>query len=84
MLCNFLVRTLQCFFLKLTFFLPLKTLKKHPQKLLIIDPIFFFDTGPAAQTDHKRKSRTTKSPLLQDWVFRLGVHLILSSRMSRN
>ena len=36
-------------------------------------PNFFFSTGPAAQTAQKQKSRTTKSPLMQDWVFRLGV-----------
>ena len=35
-------------------------------------PNFFFSTGPAAQAAHKQKSRTTKSPLMQDWVFRLG------------
>ena len=29
-------------------------------------------TGPAAQLAQKQKSRTTKSPLMQDWVFRLG------------
>ena len=33
---------------------------------------FFFSTGPAAQMPPKRKSHTTKSPLLQDWIFRLG------------
>ena len=27
-----------------------ENIKKHPQKLLIIDPIFFSSTGPAAQT----------------------------------
>ena len=29
-------------------------------------------TGPAAQTAKKQKSRTTKSPLMQNWVFKLG------------
>ena len=36
-------------------------------------PIFFFSTGPAAQTAQKLKSRTPKSSLMQDWVFRLGI-----------
>ena len=36
-------------------------------------PTFFFSTCPAAQTAQKQKSRTTKSPLMQDWVFRLGL-----------
>ena len=35
-------------------------------------PTFFFSTGTAAQTAQKHKSRTPKSPLMQDWVFRLG------------
>ena len=35
-------------------------------------PSFFLCTGLAAQTAQKQKSRTTKSPLMQDWVFRLG------------
>ena len=30
---------------------------------------FFFSTGLAAQTAQKQKSRTTKSPLMQDRVF---------------
>ena len=38
-------------------------------------PTFFLCTGPAAQTAKKQKSRTTKSPLIQDWVFRLGERL---------
>ena len=53
--------------------LPLKTWKTRPQKLLIIGPELFFSTGPAAQTAQKQKSLTTKSPLMQDWGFRLGV-----------
>ena len=32
----------------------------------------FLCTGLAAHTAQKQKSRTTKSPLRQDWVFRLG------------
>ena len=46
--------------------------KTAPQKLLIIDPDFFYCTGLAAQTAQKQKSCTTKSPLMQDWIFRLG------------
>ena len=55
-------------------FWPRKKEKKHPQKLLIIGPQLFFYVlaSPAAQMAHKQKSRTTKSPLIQDWVFRLG------------
>ena len=37
-------------------------------------PTFFLFTVPAAQTAQKQKSRTTKSPLMQDWVFRLGYY----------
>ena len=50
----------------------LKTWKNHPQKLLIICPTSFLCTGLAAQMAQKQKSSTTKSPLMQDWVFRLG------------
>ena len=35
-------------------------------------PNFFLCTGSAAQTAQEQKSCTTKSPLMQDWVFRLG------------
>ena len=35
---------------------------------------FFFSSCLAAQTAQKQKSCTTKSPLKQDWVFRLGMH----------
>ena len=38
---------------------------------------FFFSTGPAAQTAQNQKSRTPKSPLMLDWVFRLGAQLNL-------
>ena len=37
---------------------------------------FFLCTGPAAQTAEKQKSRTTKSPLMQDWVFRLETGVV--------
>ena len=40
--------------------------------MLIIDPNFFLCTGSDVQMAQKQKSRTTKSPLMQDWVFRLG------------
>ena len=40
--------------------------------------------GPAAQTTQRQKSRTTKIPLMQDWVFRLGSEgLILASTNSQ-
>ena len=48
-------------------------MKKPPSKVAHNrPPTFFLCTGPAAQTAQKQKSRTTKSPLMQDWVFRLG------------
>ena len=52
----------------------LENMKKTALKsrLLIIGPLYFLSTGPTAQTTHKQKSCTTKSPLMQDWVFRLG------------
>jgi hypothetical protein len=46
--------------------------KEMPSKVAHNWPRFFFSIGPAAQTFQKQKSRTTKSPLIQDWVFRLG------------
>ena len=49
-------------------------MKKLPSKVAHNrPPTFFFSTGPAAQMAQKQKSRTPKSPLIQDWVFRLGV-----------
>ena len=46
-LCNFSKQLLKCFQKSfLNFFLPPKTWKKHPKKLLIIGP--FFTVGPAA------------------------------------
>ena len=48
-------------------------MKKPPSKVAHNrPPTFFLCTGPAAQTAKKQKSCTTKSPLMQDWVFRLG------------
>jgi hypothetical protein len=46
--------------------------------LLIINPKLLFSVLPGcpaaqmAQMAQKQKSRITKSPLMQDWVFRLG------------
>ena len=49
-------------------------MKKPPSKVAHNrPPTFFFRTGPAAQTAQKQKSLTTKSPLMQDWVFKLGL-----------
>ena len=48
-------------------------MKKPPSKVAHNrPPIFFLCTGLTAQMAQKQISRTTKSPLLQDWVFRLG------------
>ena len=47
--------------------------KKHPQNLLIIGPELFFSTGPVAQTAQKTDISHLNLPLMQDWVFRLGV-----------
>jgi hypothetical protein len=41
-------------------------MKKPPSK---VTQNFVFVTGLAAQMAQKQKSRTTKSPLMQDWVF---------------
>ena len=45
-------------------------MKKTPSK---VAQNFFFSTGLAAQTAQKQEFRTTKSLLMQDWVFRLGL-----------
>ena len=50
-----------------------ENMKKRPKKLLIIGPNFFLCTGPTSQTGQKQKSNASKSPLMQNWVFRLGV-----------
>ena len=50
-------------------------MKKTPSKVAHNRPkIIFFRTGPATQMAQKQKSCTTKSPLTQDWVFRLGYY----------
>ena len=55
-------------------------MKKLPSKVAHNQhPTFFLCTGPAAQTAQKQKSCTTKSPLMQDWVFRLGFSLNIES-----
>ena len=43
-----------------------ENMKKPPSK---VTQNFVFVTGLAAQMAQKQKSRTTKSPLMQDWVF---------------
>ena len=43
-------------------------------RMLLIVSIFF-QYWPGSPNGPKQKSRTTKSPLMQDWVFRLGVWL---------
>ena len=51
-----------------------ENMKKMPSKVAHNRPkTFFFVTGPAAQMAQKQKPRTTKSPLMQNWVFRLGI-----------
>ena len=54
-------------------------MKNHPPSIVAHNwpKIIFFSTGLAAQTARKRKSRTTKSPLMQDWVFRLGLRVVI-------
>ena len=63
-----------CFLKTLTsFFFAPENMKRPPSKVAHNRPrSFFFSTGLAAQTAQKQKSSTTKSPLMQDWVFRLG------------
>ena len=50
-----------------------KTRKNRPQKLIIIGQKKISCTGPAAQMAQKQISHSTKSPLMQDWGFRLGI-----------
>ena len=53
-----------------------ENMKKPPSKVAQNGPrTFFFSTGLAAQMVQKQKSNTTQSPLMQDWVFRLGVQV---------
>ena len=46
--------------------------KKNTIKRSIQHDEEIFSIDLAAQTNQKRKSHTTKSCLMQDWVFRLG------------
>ena len=55
-------------------------MKKPPSKVAHNRPNFFFSTGPAAQKAQNQKSRTIKSPLMQDWVFRLGFGVLILGR----
>ena len=58
-------------------------MKKTPSKVAHNrPPTFFFSTGPAAQMAQKQKSRTPKNPLMQDWVFRLGLWISLKIKNS--
>ena len=51
-----------------------ENMKKPPSKVAHNWPkIIFFSTGLAAQMARKQKSHTIKSPLMQNWVFRLGL-----------
>ena len=59
----------------LIFFDP-ENMKNCPQKLLIIGLQLFLCTSPAAQTTKKQRYGTTKRPLIQDQVCRLGAQLI--------
>ena len=61
---------MQLFSANAIFFDP-ENMKKAPSKDAHNRPQLFFCTGPAAQMALKQKSCTTKSPLMQDWVFRL-------------
>ena len=54
-LCKFSVRTLKCFQFFFFFFLPTKSLKNLPQKLLIIGPNLLFHS-PAQPTANSPKS----------------------------
>ena len=62
---------------KIEFLFDLKNMKKTPSKVAHNRPQLFLCTGPAAQTAQKQKSRITQGPLMQDWVFRLGVHSVV-------
>ena len=63
---------LQCFSNKINIFFAPENMKKPPSKVAHNWPNFFFGTDLAAQTAQIQKSYANKSPLMQDWVFRLG------------
>ena len=49
-------------------------MKKTPSKFANNRPSnLFFSTGLAAETAQKQIFHTTMSPVMQDWVFRLGI-----------
>ena len=57
----------------LNFFCP-ENMKKPPSKVAHNrPPHFFYVLAKLPQMAQKQKSRTNKSPLMQDWVFRLGL-----------
>ena len=58
-------------FKRFNIFFAHENMKKSPSKVAHNRPRL--STGLAAQTAQKQKSGTTKSPLMQNWVFRLGV-----------
>ena len=59
-------------FKKVLTFLPLKKWKYALKSCSLVAQNCSFSAVPAAQTTHKQKLCTTISPLMQDWVFRLG------------
>ena len=70
---NFLGAVFSCFRGQKKIFFDPENMKKRPLKVAHNrPPTVFFSSGPAAQMAQKQKSRTPKSPLMQDWVFRLG------------
>ena len=54
------------------FFFDPENMKKPPSKAAHNWPLTFLCTGPVAAQTKKQKSCATKSPLMQDWVLRLG------------
>ena len=72
-LCNFLVRTLQCFSFFKYFFCPWKHEKNHPQKLLRKTQIlFFFLTASTAQMA-KIEEFTFQNVAYRPTVYRTGI-----------
>ena len=62
-------------FKKKTFFDP-ENMKKLPSKVAHNRSKFiFFSTDLADQMVQKQKAHTAKSPLMQNWVFRLGLRV---------
>ena len=55
-----------------------ENMKKTPSKVAHNrPPIFFYVLARLPKTAQEQKSHTTKSPLMQEWVFRLGDRLII-------